>query len=460
MLMTSNLPRTYAGLLDDALIRYEGDFASEAFFNKLIAKHVFFGGYLYVNDGYLVNHPTARKHLLDDDSILREMIYAGFVRVFSRNPKQLATMPQDMADSGSRTFHELCRGPEWTSLRPIWELVSDYVNDTNQCHAWPKWDLSEGFVKIISKIWSTPVAQLGFTSVSDNELEELRNQFDKLSPLSGNPRDKYEKAAASLFGFDLERPAQNEVAVFQKMRQVMRPANECYHNNISMMQTVVEGDRGFAAETTLSPSADEIHDTHEIYRGQLDNIELMRLPKNFPYQEGSWFHPFLNHTHKVGQAKLRYIENLTKIVQATANKLSAEQLAAQKKELNESTREYDARISEHLQKHSGQSFVAEAFDASQENEILFSRQKDEKGSTAFVAGPNSGIVLALRDAAESSGRGIDFLMTKLKDVESVTENFAPDPYSVTFRDIRPFLASLAFNKHNAQKHVEGLKLHG
>src|SRR5688572_14178757 len=80
----ASLPWTYTGLLDDVMVRYSDEYMSEDFFNRMIAKNVFFGGGMYINDGYLVNHPIARKHLVNRESLLRQMINVGFVRVLTR----------------------------------------------------------------------------------------------------------------------------------------------------------------------------------------------------------------------------------------------------------------------------------------------------------------------------------------------------------------------------------------
>ena len=57
------LPWTYAGLIDDVMLRYTRDFISEEFFKKVLAKNVFFGGGILLNDGYLTQHPVARQYI-------------------------------------------------------------------------------------------------------------------------------------------------------------------------------------------------------------------------------------------------------------------------------------------------------------------------------------------------------------------------------------------------------------
>jgi hypothetical protein len=457
-LLTSGLPRTYAGLFDDSLIRYEGEFASNAFFNKLLAKHIFFGGYLYVNDGYLVNHPTMREHFMDDDSVLRQMLYYGFVRILSRNPASLPTMPEDMKEKGNRTFVELCRSEVWSRLRPTWELVTDYVVDAQQCHGWPKWDMSQGFVSLMTPIWTTPVSELGFSTIEDQELELIHNFFDNSGPLSGNARDKFEKAAAKVFGFDLEHPDKNSKEAFEKMRQVMRPANECYHNNIGMMQTVVEGARGFVVETTLSPASDDLHESNEIYLGQLDGIELLKLPRNFPYSASHIFLPFLDHTHRVGQAKLQYLNALSEVLRKAMTDWSHNAEADRRKDINEATKTYYSRIRDHVEKTFGRTYAQDAFEPTGDVQVLVAGGKGaDTRHTHFLAGANAGIILALRDAADASGQGIDFITHKLSNVESVVDQFKPDPYVIKLGDLRPLMASLAFDKQRAANHVAPLK---
>ena len=54
-----DMQRTYTGLLDDVMIRYSSEYLSDDFFNKMIAKNVFFGGGLYIN----VTVPGSSKKL-------------------------------------------------------------------------------------------------------------------------------------------------------------------------------------------------------------------------------------------------------------------------------------------------------------------------------------------------------------------------------------------------------------
>lgn len=461
-MLTSELPRTYTGLLDDAFIRYAGNYATEAFFNKMIAKSVFFGGYLYINDGYLINHPLARRYLQNDDSLLREMLYAGFVRILTRTQKvdDLVALPEIMGESDNRTFKEFLHSDEWPRFRPTWELLADYVYDTNQVERWPRYDMTQGFVKLLTPVWKSSVASLGFRSVTDGELTDLRSEFDKSSPTQGNARDKFEKAAAKKFGFSLSQPQNASLESQHKMAEVMRVANEVYHNNFGMMMTLRDGDRAVAVDTTLSASSDNIHQTDQIFRGQLDNIELLRLPENIPFEDGSWFHPFLNHTHQVGQAKLQYISSLTDIVRAVTNGLSQEQIIAKKKEVNEATRQYFARVREKLIKRFGQTYADEALQEEEAITVTVGAHgtKDESGRPVFFAGADGGVIATLRDA--SADHGIDFILNKLENVEDAKDRFQPDERSITFGDMRPQLASLAFNRKWAEQHAQGIKQFG
>ena len=55
--------KTYTGVLDDVMLRYSRNFAGKEFFNRMLAKNLFFGGGLFINDGYLANHDVARSYL-------------------------------------------------------------------------------------------------------------------------------------------------------------------------------------------------------------------------------------------------------------------------------------------------------------------------------------------------------------------------------------------------------------
>jgi hypothetical protein len=123
------MQRTYTGLLDDVMIRYSNGYSSRDFFNKMIAKNIFFGGGLFINDGYLVNHPIARRHLLNENSLLRVMIDTGFIRVLTRasSSEILAQMPLTMARQGNASFSQLVGSPEWDEFSPVFNLIAQSV---------------------------------------------------------------------------------------------------------------------------------------------------------------------------------------------------------------------------------------------------------------------------------------------------------------------------------------------
>jgi hypothetical protein len=63
-LQLDNLSRTYTGMLDDVMFRYSNNPEGLDFFNKMIVKNIFFGGGLYLNDGYLTNNENSLELLV------------------------------------------------------------------------------------------------------------------------------------------------------------------------------------------------------------------------------------------------------------------------------------------------------------------------------------------------------------------------------------------------------------
>ena len=176
------------------------------------------------------------------------------------------------------------------------------------------------------------------------------------------------------------------------------------------------------------------------------------------FNDGTWFHAFLNHTHPVGLAKMQYIFSVRNIVKATTDGVSEEQLRDRKKDLNDATRLYFSRISEHMKKRFGETFVRDALDTDRDILVTVATSSTQtKGNGMVLAGADAGIVLALRDSEGDTRQGLDILMSKLKNVEDVESEFNPTAERIALGDLRPQLASLAISREKANRHVEGIK---
>ena len=142
----------------------------------MIAKNVLFGGGMYLNDGYLIEQPVARKHLRDDDSLLRVMMATNLIRLLTRerDPVGLCEMPDKMARSGSSSFQELIASVEWSELRPLYKTIAQSIFHSGNNRNWPLFDMSFGFAKLIDGILNRQPHQLGLRPITSSLVSDTR----------------------------------------------------------------------------------------------------------------------------------------------------------------------------------------------------------------------------------------------------------------------------------------------
>ncbi len=437
-----NMQRTYAGLLDDVLVRYSSEYLSDDFFNKMIAKNVFFGGGLYINDGYLINHPIARRYLYDDNSLLRRMLATGFIRILTRanSPEALSQMPVTMANQGNDSFCRLVNDPEWIEFEPLFARIAQTVFYNNTVRSWPDRNMSVGFTKLMRDraFMEEEPRNLGIGNVTRDEWLRIRDDFLARNPESSGPRNKLEKAALSILG---ETRANPRIA----MNEVMTVGNQAYHYNFGLALTSEEKN-GVAVDTTIGSAFDELLQTREVERGQLDNIPILRLPRDIPFDRGDLFLDFLDQSSQVGQAKLNYIRSLRKVISGLDLDFDVLRI-----NLNAATEEYINRIIELLSSTFGRFALERTFDESFTLAVGTLSNQQLDGSVTATAAPTAGLAIEVQEAISQRGR--QFLIERFQ-LRNVSEEFDPNEQVIQLGDIRPQIASLAFDKNEAARFIE------
>lgn len=438
------LQRTYTGLLDDVMARYSTDYLTQEFFDKMIAKNVLFGGGMYINDGYLVNHPIARKSLYDEDSLLRVMIDVGFIQILTRSstPDDFYQMPIKMAKQNIASFQELLNS-EWEDFAPTYKLIADSAFFNKNVRMWPQRDMSVGFTKLMldRAFKELDPLKLGLKAITKDDWLRIRDNFTARQPHQGGPRDKLEKAA-------IEVLSANQTDPLAGICEVMMIANQAYHYNFGLALTSEEA-VGVAVDTTIGAAFNELLQTREIDIGTLSDIPVLKLPKQLPFNRGDLWLNFLRPATKVGQAKTRYISLLkTMIAGATA---STEELRV---DLKEATNEYISCIIDHLAPVFGRFYIQEAFDESISLAIGNLNDMYSDDNVTAVSAPTAGIAIEIQETIRRKGR--QFLTERFKVVDS-SKDYDPDDKTITtLGDLRPHIASLAFEKREADLFIEDI----
>lgn len=439
-----NLQWTYTGLLDDVMIRYADEYVSEEFFNKMILKNIFFSGGIFINDGYLVNHPIARQSLRDENSLLRVMLDVGFVRILTRasSSEALSRMPITMAEQGNESFQQLVNSNDWNELAPILRLIAQAAFRTNTVRLWPDRDMSVGFTTLMRDraFAEEEPLNLGLANVSRDEWLRIRDDFLSREPEVSGARDKLEKAALNTF-------VDTRSDLRAAMNDVMTIGNQAYHYNFGLALTAEE-ENGVAVDTTIGSAFDELLQTRQVQRGQLDNIPLLRLPSDLPYNRGDLFLSFLRPTTDVGQAKVSYLSSLRNIILSTSSDFES-----LRSDLLSSTNIYINRIIELLSPTFGRFELERSFEESITLAVgsLSSQQGSERVSA--TAAPTAGLAISIQDRINQMGR--QFLVERFQ-IRDVSEEFNPDEQVIRLGDIRPQIASLAFDKEAAATFSENI----
>jgi hypothetical protein len=299
--------------------------------------------------------------------------------------------------------------------------------------------MSVGFTKLMRDraFMEEEPSRLGIRNVNRDEWLSIRDDFLARDPESSGPRDKLEKAALSIL-----RETRSDPRI--AMNEVMKVGNQAYHYNFGLALTPEEKN-GVAVDTTIGSAFDELLQVRQVERGQLENIPILRLPR-LPFDRGGLFLNFLRPSTQVGQAKLNYITSLRNIISGVD--LDFDSLRSN---LSEATNEYINRIIELLSPTFGRFELERAFDESFTLAVgsLSNRQADD--SVVATAAPTAGLAIEIQETASQRGR--QFLIERFQ-LRDVSEEFDPNDQVIRLGDIRPQIASLAFNKVKAESFIE------
>ena len=432
-LQLDNLSRTYTGMLDDVMFRYSNDPQGLDFFNKMIVKNIFFGGGLYLNDGYLTNNKHSRDLLFKENSMLRIMIRRGFIHILSKasSPEGLIEMPERMAGQHNEYYRRLVNsedGTKWEDFKPQFR---DVVQSAT-LRSWPNRDMSFGFTKLMEKAFEKTPGQLGIARhITKDEWKSIRDGFLSLDPKKSGPRDKLEKAAIKIlqnYSGDQYREAMNAV---------MTIGCQAYHYNFGLALTFEEPN-GVAVDTTIGAAFEGFLKIKEVERTQLDEIELLSFPKNISFEDGSLFEKFLDDSSDIGRAKQRYLSTLQGLI-SSENSSDYESLG---QELRDATDEYANRIIE--------LFPSTSKNQSSETEFEVKLYTGESGDN-IAAATNSYAVLAI-ETSRNNNKLSQFVTERFKRRDDSDDR----EDQINLRDIRPQISSLAFNEKAAEEFLEDI----
>jgi hypothetical protein len=282
----------------------------DSYLEQTIARHVIFGDKMLLNDGYLVMHPLARRSLLAGaDSVLFNLMAEGYVRILSTG-ESIAESIVKRAESGVDAHRQLVESADWRDMRANLDFISKRQANNGFFHSWPSKDMTDGFLRAISRCRGRTVPELGLTGVPPGLVDAIIDDLTlALETDRSAARTKWERIAKQRID-NLPGTSERQYV----LNQIMGLANEAYHTNFAAC--LAEGKAiPYGVETRQSPAFDELFGTSEIAAQRLRDFQPIHIPN----------HPALRDSDKLrrftvpGEAKNRKEAYLSLLERFLAN---------------------------------------------------------------------------------------------------------------------------------------------
>lgn len=304
------LPYSYCGLLDDVVAKYYVDFNTEDLFNKILAKSMFFGGGLYINDGYLLMNAVAREQMRDPASLLSSMLEFGFVKIFTRceSVEKLIDLPEPDPDLKKPESHiEFSKTEEWEFFKPkFWAPIVSEAWQSDYVVPWGKPKNHKIQTYLLNRVLRYPPKDIGL-SCDQQVSEKILQEFMLADPYGGAARTKFENACISV----LNRMIPVELRP-QLLKQLMSIANEAYHYAFGASLTHQRGS-SVAADTTMSAAFNEFIERPDIEFRNFVDIPLFGIPADADLARGERYEELLRFDGEGYQAKAQFVSQLQKV---------------------------------------------------------------------------------------------------------------------------------------------------
>ncbi len=267
------LPTTFLGMFDDRVEAYPWATPIDAeYLKRVCVRHLFFGGHLAINDGYISRSRVLRSAIMarEDSNPFNAMLRTGIIRVVAPDRDFVSSVMRRI-ESGVDGFAALKKNDaEWRTLKLRLEVLSEAAEKNKSYIPWPKPHMGLGFLRMFRRCAYRPVGELGLRHVPQPEFNRFCDRFIRLA--TANPdaiRTTYETTAKALVA-DSGYVTEPEAA----MRELMGIANEAYHFNFAACLSA-EQDGNFGVETNQSQAFDEMLEISNV------DVETMRQMPSF-----------------------------------------------------------------------------------------------------------------------------------------------------------------------------------
>ncbi|MGV6858637.1 MAG: hypothetical protein ACWA5X_06640 [bacterium] len=325
----------YLGTIDDVLLRFPWrDLpVAEGFFRETLIDHVLFGNPLLINDGYLVNHPLARRDLLEgENSLILALAQKGFIKILSRSdsPEDLAKMPANMA-TDVHSFQRTMERDDWRQFECSLKRLGEHLGaGQNNWVPWPSVDMGDGFRVLLENI-SKSIASKGFESLgfSTYQKDAVRRVFDTVGDRLGNNTS----GARTFFEQQQAKEAQGmpeaEAGLFTS--DMMGLASELYHYNfgIHLDHSFRQQKRGgVITETRFSRAFDDLLAMEEDFVEIEGSIPIIEQPDLVKTVDPKVLSEIVDPATEIGRAKNRFLAQVEGLSSGKASSLEVQQAGA------------------------------------------------------------------------------------------------------------------------------------
>lgn len=432
-----NIPSTYSGLLDDVVERHRiTPEVDESFFTRSIIRNVFFSGRVFINDGYLVNHPSALLQLMNEDSVLRVMIKNDFVMVLARqsDPESFANNPELMAARGVDSFQTLVSRSDWPDIKQNLRRWSEGLFVYKKIRPWPNYKMQYGFRKLFNRIFDKTLLDLGIDEGENFSLKMFEDRYKSHPSFENGPRTAVEAVAESMH---------NEGHIKRStVTSIMNIANQCYHYNFALCLGKYNKE-AVIADTTIGKAFDDILEFSDVVEAELSQVPVLSIPRGFPTSRGAIFDRVLDPQSNLARAKHEFLRDIDVLFKS--KKLTA---AEKVRALTVSSEKYRSYLSDYFSDIVGISDLAPRRGAL----VTFGL-----GSAGSVFGADNIMLAANLAAGDRISSFVHRLSKPIRQrILDVSINpSAGETKQFTFNagEIRPRFASLAFDSVALDNHV-------
>ncbi len=334
----------YMGLLDDKAVDYPWNFrVNEETLKHLLVVELLHGHPVLVNDGYLVNNELASKAIANKEGLLWELIDEGFVGVMARGAS-LADLPERM--SHIKSFRERSARSDWPALQRHLGELDGRLAAIGNVVPWPKFHAGSGCLALARRLRDRGASahSLGIGAhVRNGVLHSFLSEYvDRMESNLEGARDYWEQLVIRYAG---DKANTNKPEDFK--RAMMNLANELYHYNMGLMLSA-SGNATISVQTQTSPAFDDLLFPPGIkfLARDLANAPRIHVPRSIVNADPKKLRQILHEDLDVNRVRHAWMG-----LREAWEIASPEQRPLIEKELTLASREYSAKLSEHLGAH-------------------------------------------------------------------------------------------------------------